>query len=189
MSSQVSADEVQPPTLSVSDLVGLSATVLLIAILVISALFLNRGASFLAWQLPNVIFAAFASATFALLRRKRPVTFEHACGVTAIGIIVTSIVVVAQIGWTFDLPNLEMVAPYVLVHYATYVLPVVILFLLGAAQNSRQQFVISLLVGAVLLALVVRISGPYAQFVQSLFYSMNLVFGFPLAVLGRQYSS
>ena len=74
-------------------------------------------------------------------------------------------------------------------YYALYVLPVVILFLLGAAQTSRQVFVSSLPLIAILLALVVSIRGPRAQFVTSVFYCLNLLLGFPLAVLGDQCSS
>lgn len=190
MNPRMSADRICAPLLSTGELVGLSVTGLLIVTLVANAVFFDSGASFLAWHAPNVIFAVLAAgALFALLHRGHPVTFEHALGVTAAGIVVTSVVAVAQISWTFDLPTIGILASYVLPHYATYVLPVVLLFLLGAARTSRQRFVSGLLIAAVLLTLVLRISGPYAQFVQLTFYSANVVLGFPLAVLGRQYSS
>ena len=190
MNSRMSADRIRAPILSTGELVGLSMTGLLIVALVVNAVFFDAGASFLAWHVPNAIFAVLAAgALFVPLRRGHPVTFTYALGITATGIVVTSVVAAAQISSTFDLPTVGILASYVLPHYATYVLPVVLLFLLGAARTSRQRSVSGLLLAAVLLILVLRISGPYAQFVQLTFYSANVVLGFPLAVLGRQYSS
>lgn len=191
MNSQVFTAKIRRQNLSTGELAGLSITGILTSILIISAVFLNWGAPFLLWQIPNLIFATVVvGATYVLIRRGQPLTFKRAFIITVVGIAVTGVVAVIEIGLMFGLSfDMVMNASFVPRHYATYVIPGVIMFLLGAAQTSRQLLVSCFLLVVILLALIVPVSGPWRQLIWSVIYCINLLLGFPLAVLGRQYSN
>ena len=191
MNLQVFADKRFLQKLSTVELIGLSVTGILVTVLIAELVFRGVGAAFLLWHIPSVIFATIAvSAIFVLVRREQPFTFKQASGIIAIGVAVTSIVTVPLAGWMFEIPfDLVFISSFIPHYYALYVVPVMIMFLLGAAQTSRQLLVSSLLLIVTLLALVVSISEPWRQFQMSVFYCLNLLLGFPLTVLSHQYSS
>ena len=193
MNSQMFAGKRFFQKLSTGELVGLSATGIVLAILIFDVIFLDAGAAFLLWHTPNVIFATIAvGATFVLVRREQLLTFKQALGIVAIGIATTSVLAIPLIGWMFRISFdkvMMMASPFILLYYGLYVLPVMSMFLLGAAQTSRQLFVSSLLLLVVLVALVVPIRGVWSQFQTLVFFCVNVLLGFPLTVLGQQYSS
>lgn len=193
MNSQMLAGNRFFQKLSTAELVGLSATGLILTILIADAIFLGRGAAFLLWHIPNVIFATVAvGAMFALVRREKLFTFKQAFGIVVIGIAVTSVVTIPLIGWMYSISFdrvLMMASSVIPVYYGVYILPVMSMFLLGAAQTSRQLFVSSLLLIVILLALVIQIPSSWYQFQTLVFFCVNLLLGFPLTVLGHQYSS
>lgn len=190
MNSQTFTAEIRIQKLSTGELISLCATGILASILIISAIFLNWGKSFLFWQIPNVIFATVVvGATFVLVRRGQPLTFKQAFKIIVVGLAVTNAVVVVQFGWLFDWYfTTDVFTSLIFRHYAMYVLPVVIMFLLGAAQTSRQLLVSCLLLVGILLVLLAPVSWPGGQSMVSVFYCLNILLGFPLTVLGRQYS-
>lgn len=190
MSPQVSNGGIRLQKLTTGELIGLSVTGVLISLLIVSAIFFDKGAAFLFWQIPNVVFATLVlGTTFILLRHERPLTFGQAVGIVVVGIVMTSIVVIVQFEWIYDFYiNIDMLTSFIFRHYLLYVLPVVIMFLLGAAQTFRQLIVSCLLLVVVLLMLLVPISEIWSGLTMAVFYSINILLGFPLTVFGRQYT-
>lgn len=148
----------------------------------------DPGSVYVLWYLPNLAFAlVVVIAVYRFRKRDRPLTFGAAVLVTLFGLCVTALASIALYARVFDLTlaQIELVG-FLEGYLALWVLPVVCMFPLGAANRDAER----LLVGGVLLFNALHFSNQYAAvFDQILWLGFCLLaslLGYPLAVLGNR---
>lgn len=141
------------------------------------------------WYLPNLVFVLVVVLTVRWFRlRGRLLTFNVAIVVTGVGLGVTSITGIVLYSTVFQLP-ISVIDPagFLRGYVSIYILPVILLFPLGVADNDTERLLVG---GAIFLNALIfsnHYDSMYNQFFWMGFCLLGSLLGNPLAVIGTYY--
>lgn len=148
----------------------------------------DSSSPYVLWYLPNLAFALGVAIVVRRFRRQNhSLPFKTAVIVTLLGLGVTAVLSIALYSSVFDLQLSQIdLAGFYDGYLAVYIVPVVCMFPLGAADRDAER----LLVGGFLLFNALLFSNQYDVVYDQLrwlgFCLLGSLLGYPLAVLGTR---